>query len=362
MVYGFEPLEIGATETSVLVAVAPKAVVNEKVEVLEAAGLPPEVVGIDTLALFRHCLRKQLIPTDEKLNAFVQVGPSAANIIVHTQGIPRAVRSILFGKAEWNGTENRATLIEELQRTLVAAEAEHPDCRIGCVTLATWNQGLQAEVEELARHWNGPVQCHTNGSVPSPTASLCVETAAARPPLLNLLPDEWRQRRRAAQMRRRLISGGIALGVLYLLGIAAFLGLIGMRQSQLSDLKTKMARRQPELARANELRQLLMAMQKQLDTRYSAMEVMREVAMVMPENVKLSAFTFKKDQNLALKAQASSATVMNDFIGKLEKSDLFSKVESGASQTDPANGLTKFDVTCTLKSAAPPTGRAPQSH
>jgi type II secretory pathway component PulL len=359
VVYGFEPLEEGNGETTVLVAVAPKAVVNERVEVLEKAGLPPEVVGIETLALFRNCVRKQMLPTDEKLNAFVQVAPTAANIIVHTKGIPCAIRSVVFGTAAWNGVENRATLLEELQRTFVASEAGQPDRGIGSVTLTTWNKSLQTEVEELARAWHGSTKCYTNGSMPSPTASLCVETAEAKPPQLNLLPDEWRKRRRAKQWRRQIISGGIALAAVYLLGLATFLTLIWNRQSQFNDVNTRLTRREPDRIKAMQLQQMLETLQKQLDTKYSGLEVLREVSMLMPEGVKLSGFTFKKDQSVNLKAQAQTAAVMNDFRAKLEQSDLFSKVGSPSSHSDPT-GLTKFDVTCTLKSAAPLPGGTPK--
>jgi Tfp pilus assembly PilM family ATPase len=358
VVYSFEPLETTDSETRVLVVVAPKAAVNERVEVLEAAGFPPEVVGVDILALFRGFLRSQLLPVDERLNTFVQIGPTAANIIVHTHGVPVAIRSVMLGEASLGSVESRTALREELQRTQVAAEADQPDHEIGRVVLATWSENLRADVEELARGWNGEAQCYTNGSVLSPGASLCVETAAADALRLNLLPDEWRQRRRVAQQRRRLIRGGIVLGAIYLLGLAVFLSLMGVRQSRLNEVKAKIAQSQKALNDARELNRLVVAMQKQLDTKYSALEVLRAVSDVMPENVKLNGFTFKRDLTVGLKAQAQSAAIANDFISRLERCALFSKVALVQMRTDlpAAGGLTKFDVACTLKSASPVPG------
>jgi Tfp pilus assembly PilM family ATPase len=355
VVYSFEPLETTNSETSVLVAVAPKTAVNERVEVLEAAGFQPEVVGVDILAVFRNFLRSQLLPTDEKLNAFVQISPTAANIVVHTHGVPVAIRSVVLGEASLGSVESRTALREELQWTLVAAEADQPDREIGRVTLATWSENLRAEVEELARGWNGEAQCYTNGSAPSPATSLCIETAASDATRLNLLPDEWRQRRRAAQRRRRLILSGIVLGTIYLLGLAVFLSLMRLQQSRLNDVKAKIAQRQTALNDARELQRLLVTTQKQLDTKYSALEILRQVSDVMPENVKLNGFTFKKDLTVALKAQAQSVPIANDFISRLEQCTLFSKVTPGQMRTElpAAGGLTKFEVTCTLKSASP---------
>jgi hypothetical protein len=100
-------------------------------------------------------------------------------------------------------------------------------------------------------------------------------------------------------------------------------------------------------------------MQKQLDTKFSALEVLREVAVEMPENVKLNGFTFKKDESVTLRAQAQTATLATEFISRLEKqTEMFSKVNAGSMRTEPGTGLTKFDVVCNLKSAAavPTTG------
>ena len=58
VVYGFEPLETAEGQTRVLVAIAPKATVNERVEALETAGLPPEIVSVDALAMFRTLARR----------------------------------------------------------------------------------------------------------------------------------------------------------------------------------------------------------------------------------------------------------------------------------------------------------------
>jgi hypothetical protein len=60
---------------------------------------------------------------------------------------------------------------------------------------------------------------------------------------------------------------------------------------------------------------------------------------------------------VALKGQAPSASIALDFQSKLQQSDLFSKVSAGRSDT--VGGLTKFDLTCTLKTAGG-AGAAPR--
>ncbi len=359
-VYSFEALEKTENETRVLVAVARRATVNERVEVLEKAGLPPEVVGIDALAVFRSFVRRNLLPVDDKLNAFVQVTPTVANVIVYTQSVPVTIRSLLLGEGLLGSAENRAALRDELQRTLVAAQAEQAHRQIGLLTLATWSEKMRAEVEEMSKTWNGATQCYTNGSMPTPGASLCAETASSETARLNLLPEEWRRRRRTAQMRKRLVRGGIAVAALYLLLVIAFLSMMAVQQARLSAVNAEISKRQKAFADAQNIHQLLETMQRQLDKKYSVLEVMRAVCELMPDTVKLNAYSFKKDDTVVLKAQAQSATVGDEFISQLEKCPLFSKIAPGPMRTDAiAGGLTKFDVVCTLKSApAAPAGNS----
>ena len=353
VVYSFEPIEKTETDTKVLVVVARKAAVNERVAALEAAGLEAEVVAVDALAVFRALVRRNVLPGDERLNVFVLFSPTAANVIVYSQGNPVAVRSIVVGDGSLHSAENQATLREELSRTLVATEAEMPRCEIGRVTFATWSERLRGEVEELAHAWSDRAEFLTNGSAPSPALSLCSETATEEAIRLNLLPDEWRERRRAARMRRTFIRGAITAGAVYLVAVLVFLTMMGIRKAQLSRVESDIRRQQGHFSRARELHKLLVEMQKQIDPKYSAIEVLRAVSALLPDNLKLISFEFKKDATVKLRGQTSSAATATDFISRLEKCELLSEVKLGQMRQDPGGvGLTKFDVICTLKSAA----------
>jgi hypothetical protein len=281
-----------------------------------------------------------------------------ANVIVYSHGNPVAVRSIVVGEGALDSAENQAALREELSRTLVAAEAEMPRCEIGRVTFATWSERLRAEVEKLTRTWSDHAEFLGNGSTPSPALSLCVETASEEAMRLNLLPDEWRQRRRTARFRKTLIRGAITVGAVYLLVLAVFLTMMGVRSAQLSRVESDIKRQQGRFGRARELHRLLVEMERQIDPKYSAIEVLRAVSALMPENLKLNSFDFKKDATVKLRGQTPSATTATDFISRLEKCELFSKVTPGPMRVEPGGGLTKFDVVCSLKSGAgaPTTG------
>ena len=353
IVYGFEPLDVADGRSRVLVAIARKAAVNERVAALEAAGLPAEIVTVDALAMFRALCQRQLAPVDDKLNVVILLGTTAVHLVVYRQTQPVIVRSLLLGTETLDTIEGQTAAREELQRTLVAAEIVSSPCLCGRATFVALHENLDGAATALAGNCGLPAECLRDGVVPSPALSLCLEGAAtADRPRLNLLPDEWRQRRRHARLRRRVVRGGIALAVVYLAALAMFLTVLAVRKAKLHDLQNQVDRLQQPYADARQLHAELVAMQKQLDTKYSALEVLREASALKPDGLYFNSLIFRKDQTLTLRGQAQSAKAALDFAGQLEKSDVFLKVENKGVRTDPANGLTRFEILCSLRPAA----------
>lgn len=344
VVYSFEPLDIVDGQTRVLVAIARKARVNERVEALETAGLQAEIVSVDALAMFRALDKRNLLATDDNRNVLVMLGATTADVIVYSLGVILAVRSIVLG------ADSESILREELQRTFVAAEAGQPQRARGSVIFLTRTDEAKSFAERVAGGLNTGTAFLTNGAVPTPGLSLCLECATSGAPPLNLLPEEWRQKRQTAAVRHHLVRGAIAVAVVYAIALAVFLTFLVLRNSHLHQVNNEINGREAEFHKAKALQSELLAMSKQLDTKSSALEVLREIAVLLPDNVKLTAFVYKKDQAVTVKGQAPTASLALDFQSRLEKCDLFSKVVAERSATE-ASGLTKFGLTCTLKTA-----------
>ncbi|MGD0016246.1 MAG: pilus assembly protein PilM [Verrucomicrobiia bacterium] len=353
IVYGFEPLDVADGQSRVLVAIARKAAVNERVSALETAGLPTEIVTVDALAMFRALCQRQSVPIDDKLNAIVLLGTAAAHLVVYQQTQPVTVRSLLLGAEMLGTTEGRTAVREELQRTLIAAETTMPHCRRGLVTFVALHENADAAATALAGDCGLPSQCLRNGVVPSPALSLCLDGAVtADRPRLNLLPNEWLQRRRHARLRQHAIRGAIALAALYLAALAIFLTVLALRKTELRNLRNQVGSKQNQYADARQLHSELVAMQKQLDTKYSALAVLREASVLKPDGLTFNSFTFRKDQTLTLRGQAQSANTVNDFIGQMEKCALFYSVKTVSERTESGSGLTRFEILCNLQPAA----------
>ena len=345
VVYSFEPLAAADGQTRVLVVIARKAKVNERMEALESAGLQPEMVTVDALAMFRALGGRNLLAQDDRLNVLVILGLVSADVIVYSQGVPLTVRSLVLG------AEGESVLREELQRTFVAAEAGQPERMMGGVIFLAPGEELKAFAEKVANGLTAQSSFLTNGAVPSAALSLCLQYATGGTAQLNLLPEEWRQKRQIKALRQRLIRGAIAVGIVYALALAVFLGLLAVKNAQLNRVTREVKSRQGDFAAARQLQGELIAMRNQLDTKSSALEVLREITVRMPKDMQLNSFVFKKDLTLSLKGQAPTGAIALDFQSRLQQCDLFSKVSG---RSDTVGGLTKFDLTCTLKTAGGP--------
>lgn len=336
-VYSFEALGTANGQTRVLVAIARKDAVNQRVAALEAAGLPAEVVTVDSLATFRALIQRRLLPVDDRQNVAVIVTPTAANVIVYSQATPVAIRSLSLPADE---------LCEALPRTLVSIEAGGGATPPGVVTVVNVSAATRAVAADLARACGA--RWMADDAVPAPALSLCQEPAAGQ---LNLLPEEWRQRRRAARLRRDLIRGGLAAAVAGLVALIVLGSLLTWRKWQLNEVQAEIARLQPEYRKARDMHSEMVAMQSQLETKYSALESLREVSGRLADSVKLTKFIFKKDQKVTLSGQAQAAAAALEYVGRLTKCDLFAEVKTVSMSTPPGGGLTKFEVDCKLKSA-----------
>ncbi|NQU12473.1 PilN domain-containing protein, partial [bacterium] len=247
-------------------------------------------------------------------------------------------------------------LLAECRRTVVALQIDQPSREPGDVLFVALTETRRAAVAELAARWPGATVLD-EGSLPTLAASLSLEQAQTETRHLNLLPSEWRERRRRARARRLLIRAGIAVIVVYALGLLGLIGARTVRQARFAGLQRQVRVLEPASRRAAQLESELLAMQRQLSGQASALEILREISALLPDNVKLTSFVFRRDESVAMRGQADSAPSVYDFVGKLEQSPLFSQVVPGS--VAAAGDLTKFDLVATLATAAPTTTERP---
>jgi Tfp pilus assembly protein PilN len=352
VVWDYEVIETGENFTKVMVAIAAKDAVNAKLEQFESANLPAEVVSVDILPIFSRLRQAKLLPTGDELHALVVFRGAEAKILVFQRGSPLLVRSVaLDGSAA--SESGCASLRDELQHTFLAVQLDVPDTPIGKILLLPLfeDDANAAESARLRLGFDAQIVRDPEDSLAA--ASLCWRGLEEKTHGINLLPAQWRQRRREKQLRRMAVRGGIALGAAYVLAVAVFFIFVGVRKAQISRLDRKIEALTPAYTEARQLQDVVHEISRQLDRTYSALEMLREVSVAMPQGMTLNAFVFKRDQNLTLRGTAQSAANVYEFTDRLKNSPLFSAVEPRNVRTEEARagGLTRFEIVCTVKTA-----------
>jgi hypothetical protein len=358
VVYDFMPLAKHDGQTRVLVAVARKDAINERVSALESAGLPPESVTVDAVAVFHALSARGQLPGDTKFNLLLLLSREVANVMVYKDGQPRSVRSVMLDEGTLDHAEGLAALLAELQRTLMSDAAGEPDSETGLLTVLTFDETLRGVCEEMTRAWDGRAEFLNNGSAPTPAMSLCLESAGSTA-RLNLLPDEWRQKRQTARRRQNLMRAGIAVVFLYLAGLVAFLSWLTIKGNELSGLIAETTKLGPAHTQAVGLHNEFLAMQRQLDPRYTALEFFREVSVGLPGEIELSLFAVKgekienKDRKVVrIKGRAKKYDLIHTYESNLRRCEQFESVTEQGRIVTSADGWSSFELICLIKTTS----------
>lgn len=359
VVYDFEALEVHDGHTRVLVALARRSAVDERVTALENAGYTTEVVGVAPLAILRELVTRTVLPRDDRLGLLVSLEPGAVVVILYANGLPLTLRTILLGSGGLLTPEAQSAVREDLQRTLLAEQTTRPR-QPGAITFLAATEDLRAVARDLSQGWEPAAVCLDNGSAPAFATSLCWEQASATQRRLNLLPEDWRRRRRAAHRRRFWGRIATVVGGVYLLVAIAFLIALGIRQASWRRLTAEKTALEAEFQQARQLQGELTAMRLQLETQTSALDVLAQISSVLPPNVKLNLYSYHRNDAVTLRGQADNAQAVLDFIGRLDNVPVFTAVKTISMPTERAGSLTKFELLATLdgRGARPAGGGA----
>lgn len=147
-VLDFYPLEDPGKADTVngLLIAAPKEAVINTVHAVERAGLHVAQIDLACFAALRASAN--LVRETE---AVIDIGANGTNIIIHTAGVPRLVRTVLRGGAE-------ITRLIASRLSISAAEAERLKCRVGLVPDAEAGHETTEVITEAIRPLLGEIR------------------------------------------------------------------------------------------------------------------------------------------------------------------------------------------------------------
>jgi hypothetical protein len=201
-------------------------------------------------------------------------------------------------------TNRPAALKEQLMQMAWAGELEGwltapPEWHlVSDVATAEWEPALRAGLEE-------PIETLT----PRPARELAALTArrsAQTEQRANLMPSEFATRYQQQFVDRLWMRGLLALGCLYLLGVAIYMAMLGYATIRTQAVETQVAQFGPTYTNAIQLRDRFKVLKERQDLKYAGLDCWSTTARLLKENMTLEGMSFSGGKRLTLTGTAPS--------------------------------------------------------
>lgn len=191
--------------------------------------------------------------------------------------------------------------------------------------------------------------------VPEPRPEEIAFSAASRSlsadgRLCNLFPDSWQSMLSDRKFKRSFatgIAGAFAIWLALACTLFGWPALLSMRETALQNEVDRLA---PEESAVDQFRNRIKIIERYSDRTWSPLEVLREVAIALPQGVTLTMFRQDAGKREALvEASARASAPAYDFSNRLKESPLFERNDIVAGPTENRNtGRTSFQLRLTF--------------
>jgi len=359
--------------TKVMLAVAHRNIVNERVETLKKAGVNVEKVAISSEAVynwFNIAYMPDIKVSASGTVALLDIDSNYSDFIAIRAGKLVFTKNLFIGA---NNLSDRSEpwadkLIEELRRCLQRYYTEERNTRIEKMFLTgaaanignldiTLANALQTAVEKTAVFKNirnkdsARITHDENMGAVSLTA---LTGAVLRQGLLeiDLTPGEQKIIKIMEARRNDLIVTGILF-----VSIAMALSFIlllsySYKNMYLAQLKKQVAQISSESGEIEKMRLSIDLVKRTIDAKRSSVNIIHEIYGITPPEISLSAIDIDEDKQVILKGRGYAMSEVFKFIKKLEESDIFSNVKAAYTRTrkekenERETEYAEFEIVC----------------
>jgi len=345
MVVSHEMVSQNEDTCRVLVAAVQEKVVDVAGAVLKGAGIEPSRIDCAVLGWW-HSLREGGVVGADGRHVAVLIDKPVPHILVFQDGSPISFRA-LAGIGMMEGSELSAELASEVGYTLMSLELEHGGAE--SLGVSVWHRGEAPEglAESLRRECSCEARLGSIEDLPSASEGLA-RRAAAGGALLDLVPGTWRATEKARTFRRGMLTVLAVLAGVWVLLLSCLFGGLVLQERKLEALKAEQARwREPALA-VRELRRRVFMIRSYTDRVDSGLECLREISMLLPAGVDLVSFSYKKDEEVRIGAEADNVRSVYEFKETIDASELFPESTLQGPRSDRRRRKELFDITMAL--------------
>lgn len=343
MVSSYEVLKKKEDACWVLIVAIQRDLVEFIGTVFQKVGLDIQRMDVEVMGWWR-LLSDQKTMLDKGRQVILLLEAEGGVIIAVQDGIPVSFKAISSGEG-LSEDEYAAEIVEETGALILALDLEQGACEVSSMDI--WYRDINPEAltarlkdefaqdvhiqsleslppfgEGLTRRMLNPVFSTRTSSTPAH------ETDA----VIDLFPVAWRISAAASRIKRQMIFATALVLGLWIIGIAVLMIGYHLEQRKLNKLEARINLLQEPTDEVRGLQQRVKSFEQYLDKKRSALECLREISQLLPENVELLSFQFKKGNNVLLRGEALSVNPIYDFKQALDQSTLFKAIELGSIQ------------------------------
>ena len=342
MAVSHEVLHTTASGCRVLIVAVQKEAIDFAEAVFPKAGLELRRIDADVLGWWRVLADQGALPAGDGRRILLLLEETGGILIAVQQGVPVAMKAVGSSRG-LSAEEYVAEISHELNAFTLALDLEQGVVPVN--GLDFWYRDLAPEAlaERLRGELGQEVQTHNLDSLPSPSAGVArrmlnppFEASLAQkreaPSVVDLVPAAGRMAEDSLRVKRRLVAASILVAGLWLIVSLGFLGGYTWERQRLTILEKRMQALQEPADEVRTMQRRTRAFEQYLNRKQSSLECLREISQLLPADVSITVFQFKKGKRVALRGEALTVNPIYDFKQALDKSPLFPKVDLGSTQ------------------------------
>jgi Tfp pilus assembly PilM family ATPase len=353
--------------SDVLLAIAKKDIIEERIKVLKDAGLDAVSVRLGSEAIYQYFLLLNKDKQDRTIlfididSVFSDVMVISKNNLEYSRNIPIGKDFILANPDSW-----KDALIEEVKRTLGIYQHEAGSKNIEQILCAGTTEGLNGLLPALRAEFNlsvdtagflGPpllfdktTSSYTHAAKHVSLSSVSGILCPAENPDINLLPQDAEIEKQIREKTKNITNTGILVILFFALLSAILTQKFYVKSSYYNTLHEKFVRTEKESSGIEAVKVRVDTIREYLDAKGSVLNVLQELSAVMPAEVYLTSINYKKNKEVILAGTSETMSDVFKLVTLMEELGCFEKVKTNyATKKKKENKeVVDFELSCPI--------------
>ena len=354
--------------TKILLIIVTLSVIRRQIDILEKANLKIEKVYFSPEMITCLCSNILKFKQDGTVEAIIHVDAHFTDFIIVTKGKVVFVRSIPIGRQHLLNEKERYQMrfVEEVKKSFETYQTEDIGPLPEEIILTGSSQDCEALQELLNQMLFMPVKLFPYlEHIPMASQELKKSLAIGEDsfldiiaPLLNpdraqinLIPEEVKLRKKFEEKSKDLVTSGMFVMIILAMLCLSLIGNIFFQSSYLTKISDKY---EPVIEASkrleNEFSQIR-TIKNALKNRIMALDVLAELYNLIPADIQLSGIKFTLQGKFSIEGNSRTMGTVFSFIGDMEESEFFKKVESRRTTKRRVNDreIVDFEIICILE-------------